>query len=78
MVLGLGTWEFLLVGLALLMFFGPEHAPGAIRKLGEWQGRFQNMLKELESAVEDESEPEPDYSRLNMGDDGAQDEDEDS
>jgi Sec-independent protein translocase protein TatA len=67
MVLGLGSWEIVLLGLALLVFFGPEHAPGAIRKLGELQGRLQAMMRELESSVEEESGNEPEYPRLNMG-----------
>lgn len=59
MVLGLGSWEIVLVGLALLVLFGPEHAPGAIRKAGEMQARVEQALRQLESAVdEDRSDDE--------------------
>lgn len=54
MVLGLGSWEIVLAGLALLVLFGPEHAPGLIRKAGEMQGRLQNALQQLDDAVQEE------------------------
>lgn len=56
MVLGLGTWEITLVGLALLVLFGPEHAPGWIRKAGKLQARVEQGLQQLESAVDEESD----------------------
>jgi Sec-independent protein translocase protein TatA len=54
MVLGLGTWEILLAGLALLVFFGPEHAPQAIRALGRWRRRASSILSDLEEALDEE------------------------
>lgn len=56
MVLGLGSWEITFVGLALLVLFGPEHAPNALRKAGEMQAQVQQAFKQLEQAVEEEEE----------------------
>lgn len=53
-VLGLGSWEIAFVGLALLVLFGPEHAPGALRKAGQMQARLQGALQQLEDAVDEE------------------------
>ncbi len=56
MVLGLGSWEIVLVGLALLVFFGPEHAPQAIRTLGRWQTRIRHTLSEIEETLDEETQ----------------------
>lgn len=56
MVLGLGSWEIVLVALALLVFFGPEHAPKLLRRAGELQARARRAFQELEDAVEREEE----------------------
>jgi Sec-independent protein translocase protein TatA len=56
MVLGLGSWEILLVGLALLVLFGPEHAPELIRKIGRMQARARRTISQLEEAIEQEEE----------------------
>lgn len=56
MVLGLGSWEIVLLGLALLVFFGPEHAPQLFRRVGELQARARRAFQELEDAVEREEE----------------------
>ena len=53
-VLGLGTWELLLVGVALLLLFGPEQAPRTMHTLGRWQGRVRGMLQDLEQGLERE------------------------
>lgn len=55
MVLGLGTWEFVVLGLAMLILFGPEHAPRAIRTLGRWQAKIRNTLEEIEHTLEAET-----------------------
>lgn len=55
MVLGLGAWEIMLAGLALLVFFGPEHAPEAIRTIGRWRRKAADTLRTLEDAMEAES-----------------------
>lgn len=55
MVLGLGAWEIVLVGLALLVFFGPEHAPQAIRTVGRWRSRLQATLEQIEEALDEEA-----------------------
>lgn len=54
MVLGLGSWEITLVGLALLVLFGPEHAPELLRGAGRMQARAQRAMRELERAVEED------------------------
>lgn len=56
MVLGLGSWEIVLVGLALLIFFGPEHAPKAVRTLGRWQARVRSTLQQIEQTIEEETD----------------------
>lgn len=56
MVLGLGSWEIVLVGLALLILFGPEHAPKAIRTMGRWQTKIRGTLQQIERTIEEESE----------------------
>lgn len=55
MVLGLGAWEFVLIGLALLALFGPEHLPQAARTLGRWQTRVRRTLTEIEQTIEEET-----------------------
>ncbi len=56
MVLGLGSWEILLVALALLLFFGPESAPQAIRQAGRMQAKLRRFMRELEETVEREQQ----------------------
>lgn len=56
MVLGLGSWEIVLVGLALLILFGPEHAPKAVRTLGRWQARIRSTLQQIEQTIEEETD----------------------
>jgi Sec-independent protein translocase protein TatA len=80
MVLGLGSWEIVLVGLALLMLFGPEHAPGLLRTAGRMQSRFQQALRDLEDAVEEEKTDATQGIRLNTdelpsSDEGTEDDD---
>lgn len=58
MVLGLGSWELVFVGLALLVLFGPEHVPQVIRRAGELQARVEQALQQLDSAVEQEQQNE--------------------
>lgn len=54
MVLGLGTWEVTLVLLALLVFFGPEHGPQALRAIGRWRSRVQRTMARLERSLDEE------------------------
>lgn len=56
MVLGLGVWEIVLVGLALLVFFGPEHAPQAIRTVGRWRSRVEATLDQIEETLDEEAQ----------------------
>lgn len=64
MVLGLGSWEIVVVGLALLVLFGPEHAPQAFRTLGRWQTRIRNTLQQMERTIEEETEGFEDADRI--------------
>lgn len=70
MVLGLGTWEVMLVGFALLLFFGPEHLPKAMRTLGRMQAKVQNTLRDLEDTIEKEQRGPVDYPHLPPTEDG--------
>lgn len=70
MVLGLGTWEILLVGLALLLFFGPEHAPRALHQVGRWQGKLRGMMRDLEDTIEKETRAPVEYPELPPSEDG--------
>ncbi|MDX1611864.1 MAG: twin-arginine translocase TatA/TatE family subunit [Candidatus Thermoplasmatota archaeon] len=70
MVLGLGTWEMLLVAAALLVFFGPEHLPRAMHTLGKWQGRLRGMLKEMEETIEKETRGPVTYPELEPSETG--------
>lgn len=55
MALGLGSWEIIVLGLALLILFGPEHAPQAIRTLGRWQRKIRDTVGEIEQTLEEET-----------------------
>lgn len=53
-MLGLGTWELMVIGLALLLLFGPEHIPQMSRKLGKLQGKARSMLRDMEDTMRKE------------------------
>lgn len=56
MVLGLGAWEITLVGLALLVLFGPEHGPQAMRTLSRWRSKAKSTMARIEHLLEEEVE----------------------
>ncbi len=55
MVLGLGAWEITLVGLALLVLFGPEHGPQAMRTLSRWRSKVKSTMARIEHGLEEQA-----------------------
>jgi sec-independent protein translocase protein TatB len=60
-VFGIGFQEILLVGLLLLVLFGPKRLPQMARDLGSFASKAQHMVDEfkaeLVSDVEDDRNP---------------------
>ena len=50
----LGLTEMLLIGLALLIFFGPSRLPELGKSLGKGIQEFKKASKELTDAVKDD------------------------
>lgn len=59
---GVGFQEMLLVGLLLLVLFGPKRLPQMARDLGSFASKAQHVLDELKtelvSDVEDDRKPQ--------------------
>jgi len=55
------SWEFLALGIAAILIFGPERLPGMIRKAGEYYGQLQTIAngfrRELEAEVNAVADP---------------------
>ena len=55
------SWEFLALGVAAVLIFGPEKLPGMFRKAGEYYGQFQAIAngfrRELEAEVNAVADP---------------------
>ena len=56
--MGLGIKEMLLVGIALLIFFGPSKLPELGTAFGKSILEFKKASRELTDAVSDEAAPE--------------------
>ena len=50
----LGLTEMLLIGVALLLFFGPSKLPALGKSLGEGIKEFKKASKELTDSVKEE------------------------
>jgi sec-independent protein translocase protein TatB len=53
-VFGIGWTEFILVALVLLLFVGPKHLPGMLRKFAEVVGELKSASRELREQIEEE------------------------
>ncbi len=55
------SWEFLALGVAAILIFGPERLPGIIRKAGEYYAQLQSVAasfrRELEAEASEITEP---------------------
>jgi len=56
--MGLGLKEMLLIGIALLIFFGPSKLPELGTAFGKSIREFKKASKELTDAVSGEATPE--------------------
>ena len=56
--MGLGIKEMLLIGIALLIFFGPSKLPELGTAFGKGIREFKKASRELTDAVSDEATPE--------------------
>jgi sec-independent protein translocase protein TatA len=56
--MGLGIKEMLLIGIALLIFFGPSKLPELGTAFGKSIREFKKASKELTDAVSEEPTPE--------------------
>jgi len=50
----LGLMEMLLIGIALLIFFGPSRLPALGKSLGEGIREFKKASKELTNSVKED------------------------
>ncbi|MCP4676665.1 MAG: twin-arginine translocase subunit TatB [Deltaproteobacteria bacterium] len=53
-MLGIGWTEFILVALVLLIFVGPKHLPGMLRKFGQVVGELRSASRELRDQIDQE------------------------
>lgn len=55
------SWEFLALGIAAILIFGPERLPGMIRKAGEYYAQLQSVAasfrRELEAETSEITKP---------------------
>ncbi|MCP4605757.1 MAG: twin-arginine translocase TatA/TatE family subunit [Proteobacteria bacterium] len=49
---GIGWTEFIFIGLILLVFVGPKHLPGMLRKFGQIVGELRSASRELRDQIE--------------------------
>ena len=56
--MGFGLKEMLLIGVALLIFFGPSKLPELGTAFGKSIREFKKASKEIQDAVADEAAPE--------------------
>jgi sec-independent protein translocase protein TatA len=56
--MGLGIKEMLLIGVALLIFFGPSKLPELGTAFGKSIREFKKATRELTDAATEEAEPE--------------------
>jgi sec-independent protein translocase protein TatB len=54
-VFGIGSTEFILVALVLLIFVGPKHFPSMLRKFGRLVGELRSASRELRNQIEVEA-----------------------
>ncbi len=51
---GIGWTEFVLVALVLLIFVGPKHLPGMLKKFVEIIGELKSASREFRNQIEEE------------------------
>ena len=51
---GIGWTEFVVIAFVLLIFVGPRHLPGMLRKVGQVIGELKSASRELRNQVSDE------------------------
>ena len=56
---GIGTWEILLIFLALLLMFGAKRIPEIARGLGKGVTEFKNAINDVKSEIEASPESRP-------------------
>jgi sec-independent protein translocase protein TatB len=55
-VFGIGWTEFIVIALILLVFVGPKHLPGLLRKLGRITAELRSASRELRNQISVEVE----------------------
>ena len=55
---GLGLSEILVIALVVLLFFGGKKIPELMKGLGKGVRSFKDGMKEVESGLDDDKEPE--------------------
>lgn len=56
---GIGTWEILLIFLALLLMFGAKRIPEIAKGLGKGVTEFKNAINDVKSEIEAAPESGP-------------------
>jgi sec-independent protein translocase protein TatA len=56
---GIGTWEILLIFLALLLMFGAKRIPEIAKGLGKGVTEFKNAIHDVKSEIEAAPESRP-------------------
>ncbi len=51
---GIGWTEFIVIALVLLIFVGPQHLPGVLRKMGLIINELKNASRELRNQINEE------------------------
>jgi sec-independent protein translocase protein TatB len=51
-VFGIGWTEFIVIALILLVFVGPKHLPGLLRKLGRITAELRSASRELRNQID--------------------------
>jgi sec-independent protein translocase protein TatB len=51
---GIGWTEFIVIALVLLIFVGPHHLPGVLRKMGLIINELKNASRELRNQINEE------------------------
>src|SRR5512133_2266887 len=61
---GVGLQEILLIGVLVLLLFGPKGVSGIMRDVGRWTGRLKKYRDEFTQELMAISQPEPDHAAL--------------
>lgn len=53
MMLDIGGFELLVIGVVALIVVGPKELPGLVRSVGRWAAKARNLAREFQSGMEE-------------------------